>query len=324
MNRPIKIGSLFAGIGGFELGLERAIPGAETVWQVEQNQFCQKILKKHWPNAKIFDDVRTVNKNNLEPVDIICGGFPCQDISIAGKQKGLDGEKSGLWFEMLRLISELRPRIAVLENVAAVTFRGLPDILGGLSEIGYDAEWQIISARQFGAPHLRKRWFCVAYPNGSRLQTQGAEQQTARNFQFRKLDRQNKPSVSDIRRPIANADQIAQRKKKTASAGRSPAIVSAAESEWGTDNTADAIGKHAQISPERKYTIKQKFGSKSKDRTIRETYWHKKTMPKPIICRMVNGVPERVARLKALGNAIVPQCSEYIGHHILNSGLLDD
>lgn len=249
MNRPIKIGSLFAGIGGFELGLERAIPGAETVWQVEQNQFCQKILNKHWPNAKIFDDVRTVNKNNLEPVDIICGGFPCQDISIAGKQKGLDGEKSGLWFEMLRLISELRPRIAVLENVAAVTFRGLPDILRGLSEIGYGAEWQIISARQFGAPHLRKRWFCVAYPNSARLQTQGAEQQTARNFQLRKLDTQNKSRSSN---------------------------------------------------------------------------WSKKTMPKPIICRMVNGVPERVARLKALGNAIVPQCSEYIGHHILNSGLLND
>ena len=108
----IRIGSLFAGIGGFELGLERAISGSETIWQVEREPFCQKVLKKHWPNATIYDDVRTVGSHNLESVDILCGGFPCQDISTAGKGKGLEGEKSGLWFEMLRIISELRPRVA--------------------------------------------------------------------------------------------------------------------------------------------------------------------------------------------------------------------
>jgi len=94
----IKIGSLFAGIGGFELGLERAIPGAETIWQVEQNKYCQSILKKHWPNATIYDDVRNITQHNVEAVDILCGGFPCQDISTAGKGRGLHGKKSGLWW----------------------------------------------------------------------------------------------------------------------------------------------------------------------------------------------------------------------------------
>ena len=161
----MKLGSLFSGIGGFELGLERAIPGLETVWQVEQNKFCQKVLKKHWKNSKIYDDVKTVGKHNLEPVDILCAGFPCQGFSVSGKGKGLDDERSGLYWELWRVISELRPRIVVMENVPAITFRGLSDVLGSLASIGYDAEWCIISAAQFGAPHKRERWFCVAYPN---------------------------------------------------------------------------------------------------------------------------------------------------------------
>ena len=89
----MKLGSLFAGIGGFELGLERAIPGLETIWQVEQDLFCQKVLKKHWPDSIIYDDVCQVGKHNLEPVDIICGGFPCQDISNAGKQGGIHAKR---------------------------------------------------------------------------------------------------------------------------------------------------------------------------------------------------------------------------------------
>ena len=126
----LKLGSLFSGIGGFELGLERAIPNLETVWQVEQDKFCQKILHKHWPNALIYDDVCTVGKHNLEPVDIICGGFPCQDISTAGKQGGIHAERSGLWWEMHRIIGDLRPRVAVLENVPNLITLGMPEVLG--------------------------------------------------------------------------------------------------------------------------------------------------------------------------------------------------
>ena len=163
----IKLGSLFAGIGGFDLGAQWAFDRAgiphKVLFQVEQNKYCQSILKKHWPDARIFDDVCAVGRHNLPDIDILMGGFPCQDISVAGHQKGvINGEKSSLWFEMLRIISELRPRVAVLENVPAIIRVGGPTVVGGLAEIGYDCEWQIISAKQFGAPHLRKRWFCVA------------------------------------------------------------------------------------------------------------------------------------------------------------------
>lgn len=164
MEKKYSIGSLFAGIGGFELGLERAIPGAYTLWQVEQEKYCKKVLSKHWPEATIYDDVRNITKNNTKQVDILCGGFPCQDISVAGKGEGLHGKKSGLWWEMHRIIEELQPRAVIMENVAAITIRGLGTVLGSLSEIGYDAEWCTIRASDFGAPHHRSRWFCIAYP----------------------------------------------------------------------------------------------------------------------------------------------------------------
>lgn len=166
----MKFGSLFAGIGGFDLGLERA--GMECVWQVEIDPFCRKVLEKHWPNVKRLEDVRTVGKHNLEPVDLICGGFPCQDISNAGKRAGIDGERSGLWSEFHRIICELRPRYALVENVAALLQRGIERVLGDLAACGYDAEWHCLAAANFGAPHIRERLFLVAYPcvrNGARL-----------------------------------------------------------------------------------------------------------------------------------------------------------
>ena len=161
----LRMGSLFSGIGGLDLGLERAFKGQlQTAWQVEENQFCCSILERHWPHAKRYDDVRTVGAHNLEPVDILCGGFPCQDISIAGKGEGLNGKRSGLWWEFHRIINELRPSVVVMENVPAITIRGLSAVVGSLAQIGYDCQWTIISAKQCGAPHLRRRWFAVAYP----------------------------------------------------------------------------------------------------------------------------------------------------------------
>lgn len=111
----MRIGSLFAGIGGLELGLERAGVG-HTVWQVEKDEFCRKVLARHWPDAARYEDVTTVDWSTVEPVEVLCGGFPCQDISLAGKGAGLAGERSGLWWEYLRAIRELRPRFVVVEN----------------------------------------------------------------------------------------------------------------------------------------------------------------------------------------------------------------
>jgi len=161
----MTVGSLFAGIGGLDLGAERA--GFDVIWQSEQDDYCTKVLNKHWPNTPVYNDVQTLYTDDgpdpRQP-DILCGGFPCQDISLAGEAAGLDGERSGLWWEFYRLIRTVRPQYAVVENVPAITHRGLKAILGSLAEIGYDAEWQTIPAEAFGAPHVRERIFLLAYP----------------------------------------------------------------------------------------------------------------------------------------------------------------
>ena len=153
-------GSLFAGIGGIDLGFDRA--GLTCKWQVEINDYARKVLAKNWPDVRRWDDVRTWPQPDSEPVDVIAGGFPCQDISLAGKGAGLDGERSGLFFEAMRVVREMGPRFVVLENVAALLTRGLDRVLGTLADLGYDAEWDCIPASAFGARHYRNRIFIVA------------------------------------------------------------------------------------------------------------------------------------------------------------------
>lgn len=160
--------SLFSGIGGFDLGLERS--GWQCVGQVEIEPFCQKVLAKHWPHVARFDDVRTVTgelvRERCGEVDAVVGGFPCQDVSSANAfGKGLDGERSGLWSEFYRLICEIRPHYALIENVPNLVRRGLDRVLVDLAEAGYDAEWGTISACALGASHTRERLFILAYAN---------------------------------------------------------------------------------------------------------------------------------------------------------------
>ena len=163
---PLTVGSLFAGIGGFDLGFERA--GMVTRWQVEQDEFCCKVLARHFPDAKQYEDVRDVGRHNLEPVDVIAGGFPCQDLSYAGNRAGIEeGTRSGLWSEYARIVGELRPRYVVVENVAALLDGGMGIVLSDMAKIGYDAEWDCIPAASLGAPHSRDRCFIVAYPAGT-------------------------------------------------------------------------------------------------------------------------------------------------------------
>ena len=157
----ITFGSLFAGIGGFDLGFERA--GMVCKWQVEIDDYATRVLAKHWPNVHRERDIRQCGLHNLQRVDVICGGFPCQDISYAGHGAGLDGKRSGLFFEAVRVVRQLRPRIVVLENVAALLTRGLDRVVGTLAEVGYDCEWHCIPAAAVGAPHIRERIFILAY-----------------------------------------------------------------------------------------------------------------------------------------------------------------
>jgi DNA (cytosine-5)-methyltransferase 1 len=157
---------LFSGIGGFSLGLERA--GMRTAAFCEIDPKARLVLRKHWPDVPIFEDVAALTAADMpEKIDVICGGFPCQDISLAGKGAGLAGERSGLWFQFHRLISEIRPSWVIIENVSALRSRGLDVILGGLAALGYDAEWHCIPAAAVGAPHRRDRVWIIAYPQRS-------------------------------------------------------------------------------------------------------------------------------------------------------------
>lgn len=161
MTDKLRVLDLFAGIGGFSLGLERT-GGFETAAFCEIDPFCRRVLARHWPEVPQYEDVRTLTAKRLAAdgitgIDVITGGFPCQDISVAGRAAGLAGERSGLFYEIARLVSELEPRYVILENVAALLGRGLSDVLGALAEIGYDAEWHCIPASYVGAPHIRDR-----------------------------------------------------------------------------------------------------------------------------------------------------------------------
>ncbi|NLE26648.1 MAG: DNA cytosine methyltransferase [Clostridiaceae bacterium] len=159
----MKFGSLFTGVGGFDLGFERA--GMKCEWQVEFDKNCQNILRKHWSETELFDDVRTVGKHNLKPVDVICGGFPCQDVSIAGKRKGLAGERSGLWSEFARIIDELEPDWVVIENVPGLLSshrgRDFATVIRWLAERGYGVAWRILDSQYFGVAQRRRRVFII-------------------------------------------------------------------------------------------------------------------------------------------------------------------
>jgi DNA (cytosine-5)-methyltransferase 1 len=201
--QPFTFGSLFAGIGGFDLGFQRA--GLQCKFQVEIDEFCLKVLEKHWPEVRRFKDVRQFCRRvyDCEPeneegevicqicrvefgecdcigtdqlldeigsIDVLVGGFPCQDCSVAGKREGLAGERSGLWSEMLRVTRELCPSCVVIENVGGLARNGLERVLCDLHQIGYDAEWSVLSAASFGAAHRRSRLFVLAYPAGNGLE----------------------------------------------------------------------------------------------------------------------------------------------------------
>lgn len=187
----MKVLDLFSGIGGFSLGLERA--GMETVAFCEIEPFPRAVLAKHWPGVPCYDDVRTLTAARLAAdgigsIDVICGGFPCQDISEAGHGAGIDGERSGLWSEFARLIGDIRPRLAIVENVSDLLSGGnglwFGRVLGDLAALGYDAVWHSIQAADLGAAHIRDRvWVAAFLPNSEeerRLECWGQQLQKSR------------------------------------------------------------------------------------------------------------------------------------------------
>lgn len=163
-NHKPKVASVFSGAGLCDLGLQRA--GFDHAWFCEIEDYPRNVLAARWPGKPIYRDIREIDAKSVERIDLLAGGFPCQDVSAAGKRQGVTkGTRSGLWYEYLRIIRDLRPRFVLIENVKGLLSKGIDQVCAGLAEIGYDAEWEVLSAALFGAPHLRERVFIVAYPH---------------------------------------------------------------------------------------------------------------------------------------------------------------
>jgi DNA (cytosine-5)-methyltransferase 1 len=263
----ITFGSLFAGIGGIDLGLERA--GMICKWQVEIDDYCNKVLKKHWPDVERFDDVRKVGKHNLESVDLIAGGFPCQPHSVAGKRRGAADDRN-LWPEFIRIIRETKPRYVLAENVPGIISTYLDTVLSDLESEGYTARTFNLPAVAFDAPHRRERIFIVAYSECRGCSTKR---------QSRELER------------IQGKGQ-----DNTSKIEESSDVADAEEPRLEGSNTARPACTNGQIAqcPQR-------------------DWW----TVEPDVGRVAHGIPNRVDRLRGLGNAAVPQVAEWIGRRII-------
>ena len=284
----MRVLDLFAGIGGFTLGLERA--GFETVAFCEIDPFAQKVLNKNWPKVPIYDDVKEITAAQLRTdgieVDIITGGFPCQDISVAGRQEGLKGERSGLWSECARLLRDIRPRYAIFENVRNLLNGNNGDwfrqVLWEISAIGYDVEWHCIPASALGAHHKRDRVWIVAYCNSD--------------------DRRRRSSAQSHQRET-------RLESRCSSAGQS------------FTEATQTLADSSSVRQSRQGQLEQSLFAK-KNKEGKTTYALTSGTPdiwktESSVGRVANGVPDRTHRLKCLGNAVVPPIPEMIGRAIM-------
>jgi DNA (cytosine-5)-methyltransferase 1 len=306
----VTVGSLFAGIGGFDLGFERA--GYEIRWQVEIDPWARRVLEKHWPHVHRHDDIRTAGAHILETVDVLCGGFPCTDISLAGKGAGITGPQSGLWSEYARLIRELRPRYVVVENVAALLTRGLGRVLGELAACGYDAEWDCIPAAAVGAPHRRDRLWLVAYADGA---VRGDEQisQRGRSRSSNARDDGAAWHVADADRGRRLRGGLAESARQQGARGREPDGRGGVRQQFdATTHDADSIG----IGLEGVIFSGAVSRATHRSSLRRDSGWWE---TEPDVGRVADGLPGRVDRLRGLGNAIVPQIAEWIAERIIEA-----
>ena len=330
----LTVGSLFSGIGGFDLGLERA--GMKVIWQSEIDEFASKVLKKHWPDVPNLGDITKVDWTNIERPDVICGGYPCQPFSTAGKRGGATDPRH-LWPAMFNAICLLRPRYALMENVRGHLSMGFGDVLADLASIGFDAEWQVIPAASVGAPHKRDRVFIVAYPNDAGNRTPQCRIDDNGSAQIKKGSNIAQFEFGGHGANVANTDS--RRRKQCEPKTESVSGISSSSKRVGT-NVADSDGERLEGQRAKQQTTRasgesaemadtdgeqlgqrgrtKDIGSKNRvwsDHSRRETtdgfrqWWE----VEPDVGRVANGVSNRVDRLKGLGNAIVPQVAELVG-----------
>jgi DNA (cytosine-5)-methyltransferase 1 len=275
----LTVGSLFSGIGGLDLGLERA--GMNVIWQSEIDPYACRVLKKHWPEVPNHGDIKQIDWSRVERPAVICGGYPCQPFSVAGRRKG-EQDSRHLWPYVRQSIRALRPDYAILENVPGHVSMGLDRVLADLTEDGFDAEWQIVSAAAQGAPHLRERLIIVAYPNhtGSGTPKRGSDtyrEETKQKWQVF---------------PFLGSD------------GCSPYVAYPHGEFMGKRGLAIATRQTSEGWDDY-YRTEAANGSRQ--------WWE----TEPDVGRVADGVPNRVDRLRGLGNAVVPQVAEVIGRLVV-------
>lgn len=298
--------SLFSGIGGFDLGFERA--GMTCVAQVERDKHALSVLARHWPDVPRFEDVRDVGKHNLPSVDVICGGFPCQDVSVAGRRAGLAGERSGLWFEFHRILGDLRPRFVVIENVPGLLSsnggRDFAVILQGLVEHGYRVTWRVLDAQHFGLAQRRKRVFIV----GS-LGSGAAAEILLESESVRGNSSQGRETGEDIAAAI------------TARAGKGgftdPVNDNVIAFKYNASNKSD----RTQIVRQGDYTGALQTGTT--DAVLMNGLVRRLT---PTECERLQGFPDGwtagqsdSARYRQLGNAVAVPVAEWIGRRLMRT-----
>lgn len=281
----MTFGSLFAGIGGMDLGLERA--GMQCKWQVEIDPFCQEVLKKHWPEVPKYGDIREATGEQLGYVDLIAGGFPCQDISLTGLRGGIrDGNRSGLWADYARLIRDVRPQLILIENVPGLLAnQPMRRVLGDISSLGFDAEWHMLPACAFGAPHTRERVFLVAY-------SKSVERWPGLRC-YREEGKDCLLANGNSSFGVGPVDEVAGRFAECPCCGE----------DWCFWH-----GKH-------RFDCGCSDGAWDADEFESAIWW----AAEPSVGRVADGVPNRVDRLRGLGNAVVPQVAEWIGRRIVEA-----
>lgn len=305
---------LFSGIGGISLALGDWI---NTVAYCEGDRHAQAVLLSRMregllPSRPIWDDVRTLRGEWLPPVDIIVGGFPCQDISVAGKGAGLDGERSALFFEICRLAEEIKPTFLFLENVPAIRTRGLDRVIQELTSLGYDLRWTMLSAEDVGANHRRERWFCLAahterlklrleQGRSSGTHGQGAAQPGLDGTPESLADANSlrKPQCAESGHgsrhgPLDRSEALANSVRERSSNGRTGGLSAEHAVACGDGEDGHTDGQHESSFGE----ISRGSGSES----CGASWW----AVEPDVGRVAHGVPLRLDRLKRLGNAVVP------------------
>ncbi len=339
----LKILDLFSGIGGFSYAAERIVGGYKTTQFVEIDSYCQSVLRKNFPNVPIHDDIKTFTAKPRQ-FDVFTIGFPCQDLSVAGRQRGIgEGTRSGLFYESIRLLREVRPRFALFENVRNLlshekgeTFQ---EVLFQIAKAGYDAEWSIISAKDLGACHLRERIWIVAYSNESNRRegrifknasNQGWETSEDRGESIQSKNRETcSDNTRQSNRNVTNSDndgsstservringetdsgsqkgenQVSKSERSSESTG-SRTLQSTSE----TSDSANSYGSRTQSNCESlEEPIWKHAFLNSKERRTLSPNWTG-YVSQPSLCRGDDGLRGRVARLKALGNSIVPNCA---------------